>query len=395
MFNKIRKIFKWLLIVLLILFVSANLFILLSGRTYMYKAIACTYLIGQSGPGILDKDYFHSRTVENLEPEPWPMHAYYGKITLTDAQKKDLRKYQTTSFLLFHKDQLLLEEYWEDFDKSTQSNSFSMAKSIVSILIGIAIDEGKIKNEDQLVSDFIPSYKEGERSKLTLKHLLTMSAALDWSESGGNPLSHNAEAYYGSDLNGMIENMQVIGEPGKNYNYQSGATLILGYIIEKATGMKLSDYASEKLWKKIGAENESYWSLDKEDGLEKSYCCFYATSRDFARFGKLYMHDGKWNDHQVVSSEWVKKSITPAKLIDEDGKKELKKYGYCWWMFDYKGHHVYYMRGILGQYVFCLPDMEMIIVRTGHKRGDKDENDFPSDIYLYMDIAIGVNEEIL
>jgi CubicO group peptidase (beta-lactamase class C family) len=383
--NIFKKVFKWLFIVLGIVLLLANVFILVTGRFYLYRAVGYTYLVGQSGPGIHDKDYFYSREIAHAQPEPWPYHREFGKVNLSGEEIKALEKYKTTSFLVFHEDSLLLEHYFEDFTPETVSNSFSMAKSVVSIAVGIAIAEGKIKSVDQPVSDFIPEYKEGKRSELTIFHLLTMSAALDWNESGGNPLSHNAEAYYGTDLEEMILECEVIGEPGKIFNYQSGATMILGYVVEKATGMKLSKYIEEKIWKKIGAENTAYWSLDHEDGTEKAYCCMYSTGRDFARFGKLYMHHGNWNGTQIVPEEWVKTSLTPAPLMDEDGKPN-ERYGYCWWMVKHKDMPCFYMRGILGQYVICIPEKELIIVRTGHKRGEK-QGDQPLDIFTYMNIA--------
>ncbi|MFN3341270.1 MAG: serine hydrolase domain-containing protein [Flavobacteriales bacterium] len=379
------KFFKWTLIALGVLLILANAFILISGRTYIYKAVACTYLVGQSGPGILDLEYFPKREVANQIAEPWPVHPDYASAKLLPEQQKILDQYKSTSFLIFRRDTLVLEYYTGGFDEHTVSNSFSMAKSLVSLLCGIAIDEGKIKGVDQPVSDFIPSFAEGEKSKLTLWHLLTMSAATDWSESGGNPLSHNAEAYYGWDLEGMIEDTKVEGEPGKKFYYQSGITLILGYCVYKATGVPLAEYASEKVWKNIGAEQPAYWSLDKEGGLEKSYCCLYATGRDFARLGKLYMHAGAWNGKRIVSSDWVQQSITPAELIDEDGSKN-QRYGYQWWITQYEGKKVFYMRGILGQYVICYPEEDLIIVRTGHKRGRK-QNDTPVEIDDYIRIA--------
>lgn len=381
----LKKIAKIFFITVFSLLIIGSIFAVATGRTYLFRAVYYTYLHGQSGPGIQDKDYFYYREIHEAVPQPWPTDKYYAKVNLNPSQIKKLEDYKTTSFLVFHKDALLLETYFEDFNFKTVSNSFSMAKSIVSICIGIAIDEGKIKDENQFVSDFIPSFKEGEKSKLTLKHLLTMSGGLDWSESGGNPLSNNAEAYYGTDLKSMIEEVNVVTDPGKKFDYQSGATLILGYVVELATGQKLSHYASDKIWKKIGAENIAYWSLDAEDGLEKSYCCYYATARDFARFGKLYLHHGIWHGDTIVSPEWVQKSISPADLLDEDGSK-LKRYGYSWWMTDHKGEAVYYMRGILGQYVICMPESEIVIVRTGHKRGEK-RGDQPLDIYDYMNIA--------
>lgn len=382
----VKKISKIILLTVFSLVLLASLFAVFTGRTYLFRAVYYTYLHGQSGPGIQDLNYFYHREIPTSSPQPWITDDFYGKLSLNTDQRQKLSSYKTTSFLVFHQDQLLLEEYFEDFNYQTVSNSFSMAKSMVSLCIGIAIDEEKILSEDQLVSDFIPAFKTDDRSQLTIKHLLTMSAGLDWSESGGNPLSNNAEAYYGTDLLGMIDRVKVISTPGKNFDYQSGATLILGYIVEVASGQKLSDFIADKFWKKVGAENSAFWSLDQQDGLEKSYCCFYATARDFARYGKLYLHNGIWDGDTIVNPEWVKKSITPADLLDEDGTP-LKRYGYCWWMVDYNEETIFYMRGILGQYVICMPNEEIIIVRTGHKRGEK-RGDQPLDIYDYIDIAL-------
>lgn len=383
-----KKFLKWFFITVFSILTLGCLVILFSGKWYIFKAVACTYLVGQSGPGIQDRNFFPEREIQNaVQPRPWEEDENFGKMELNAGQQEKLENYKTTSFLVFAEDKILFEKYWENFEETTVSNSFSMAKSFVSLLIGIAIEEGKIKSVDQPVSDFVESFKEGDKSKLTLRHLLTMSASLTWSESGGNPFSDNAEAYYGSDLEGMINDIEVEGEPGKRFYYQSGATLVLGYVIEKATGKKLSDYASEKLWQPVQAEHPAFWSLDKEDGLEKSYCCWYATSRDFARIGKLMLHNGKWNDTQVVPENYVKESIAPAPLMKEDGSPN-DKYGFSWWIVEHKNRKVFYARGILGQYIICIPEENIIVVRTGHKRGEKKINDHPADVFDYIDIGL-------
>jgi CubicO group peptidase (beta-lactamase class C family) len=392
----LKKVFRWLGIFILALLIIANLFILISGKFYLYKAVWYTYFHGQTGPGIYDQDYFYSREIpETVKPDYWHDHESKDKVKPNQEILSKIESYQSTSILVIHKDKILYEKYWQDHDEDKVSNSFSVAKSITSMLIGIAIDEGKIKSVDQPVSDFIPEYKNDDRKKLKIKHLLTMSAALDWTESGGNPLSDNAEAYYGWDLKGMIDDVKMAGEPGKTFIYQSGATLILGYIIEVATGKKLANYAYEKIWEPIGAEHRAYWSLDQENGLEKAYCCFYSTTRDFARIGRIMMDGGVWksinfgesHDVRILSEKYVAESITPAILKNEDGENN-DCYGYKWWLTEFDGKKVFYARGILGQYILCIPEMELIIVRTGHKRGDKKEgDDHPSDIYVYMDLA--------
>ncbi len=178
-------------------------------------------------------------------------------------------------------------------------------------------------------------------------------------------------------------------EPGKVFKYLGGNTQLLASILEKVTGKTLSDYASEKLWIPIGAKNPAYWSLDKENGTEKASCCFNSNARDFARIGKLYLDSGKWNGKQLISLDYVLNSIKPADLVDESGKKN-EKYGYQWWTIpNYKGHDIFYMRGILGQYVLCIPDKKMLVIRLGHKREKTAPGqDHPGDVFHYLDAAL-------
>lgn len=387
MFSILFKIFRFLFKAFLVLFILANLFILISGKFYLYRAVYYTYLHGQSGPGIFDKDYFPSREVAKGNGEPWPVAKNYGKLKIEASERKKIESFATTSFLVFKNDSLLYEEYFDGFDKEKTSNSFSMAKSVVGLLIGVAIDEGKIKSIDEPVGNYLADYKKGNRAKITIRHLLTMSAAMVWNESGGNPLSDNAEAYYGTNLTSLMQNVEYDNNPGKYFDYKSGTTQVLAMVLEKATEKKLSDYASEKIWKKIGAENNAFWSLDHEGGVEKAYCCMYATSRDYARLGKLLLHYGKWNNEQIIDSAYVVEATRPADLLIPDGGKN-DRYGFKIWCTTYNNKPLYYLRGIKGQYVVCLPSENMIIVRTGHKRGEKRNDDQPEDLFNYIDAAM-------
>ena len=141
------------------------------------------------------------------------------------------------------------------------------------MLIGIATEEGLIRSIDESVGNYIPEFKDSELSEITIRHLLLMASGLDWTESGKNPLSNNAESYYGTDLYGLVTRQRKIAKPGKTFIYQSGNSQLLGFIIEKASGKALSEYCSEKLWSQMNMESDAYWSLDKENGAEKAYCC--------------------------------------------------------------------------------------------------------------------------
>lgn len=385
----LKRIWNYTWKFILFFLIVANLYILITGNFYLYRAVYYTFFQGQISPGIFDKDYFYSREIKNSEAQLWPVSAEYNKHTIVKTERKKLEALNTTSYLVFRNDTLVYEEYFENFGQKETSNSFSMAKSVVGLLIGIVKDEGKIKSIDDPVSDYLPNYDKGNRKRITIRHLLTMSADLVWNESAWNPLSHNAEAYYGTDLNEMMGLVEYGAAPEKIFDYKSGSTQVLGMIVMKVTGKTLSEYASEKLWKKIGAEDKAYWSLDHEKGVEKAFCCLYATSRDYARLGKLMMHHGKWNGEQIIDSAYVAECIKPAKLKTTDGL-ENSTYGLTWWINKHKGLDVFYARGIKGQYVICIPSKKLMVVRTGHNRGKKRADDTPEELFLLIDIALSI-----
>lgn len=381
----LKKTGKWFVIILVIL----NLIIIISGKTYLYKGIANTYLKGRSGPNISEYAIFDNREVKAGTVLKWNLSGNYDKKTVSDAHLKEFGDMKTIAFVVIKNDSIIHEQYWDGFGEDSHTNSFSMGKTFTSILIGCAIDDGFIKNVDQPVGDFLPEYKTGDNAKLTIKHLLTMSSGINFDEDYVNPFAYPGAAYYGSDIKKLTYGYKVTSEPGKTFDYLSGNTELLGFILEKATGKNVSDYASEKLWKPIGAKYSAFWSLDHEGGMEKTYCCFNSNALDFARIGKLYLDSGKVNGKQVVSTEYVLNSIKPADLMDDFGKKNTK-YGYCWWLIPkYKGHDIFYCRGLLGQYIVCIPDQKMIVVRLGNLKEKKvPGHDHSIDVFYYIDAAL-------
>lgn len=381
----LKKTGKWFLII----FVVLNLIIIVSGKTYLYKAVANTYFKGRSGPNISEYAIFDNREVKTGAFQKWNLAGSYNSKAVSDSHKKEFEEMETIAFVVIKNDSITHEQYWDGYGEDSHTNSFSMAKTFTSILIGCAIDDGFIKNVDQPVGDFLPEYKEGEGAKLTIKHLLTMSSGINFDEDYVNPFAYPGAAYYGSDLKKLTLKYELTSEPGKTFAYLSGNTELLGFVLEKVTGKTVSDYASEKLWKPIGAKNGALWSLDHEGGMEKTYCCFNSNARDFGRIGELFLDSGKWNGKQVISTEYVLNSIKPADLMDDFGKKNAK-YGYSWWLIpNYKGHDIFYARGILGQYILCIPKLNMVVVRLGNKREKKiPGQDHPTDVFYYVDAAL-------
>lgn len=362
----IKKTVKWLFILILLFVIGFNVAIVVTGRYYIYKGIANTYLRGHIRPTIYDLDVFNNRKVEMGTPQPWPEHTNLGRLSISKEERSMLERLNTASFLVVYDDTLIYEEYWGEHGENVFGNSFSMAKSVVSILIGVALDEGKIKSLDEPVSNYLPEFDD-EKKNITIRHVLTMCTGLSWSESYVSPFCDVAELYYDTDDRDLTCNRRIIEEePGKIWRYKSGDTQVLMYILVAATGTTVSEYASEKLWKKIGAESEAWWSLaDDEKSNEKAFCCFYATSRDFLRLGKLVNNRGNWNGEQLVSKSYMDEFCSLAPLKKSDGKPN-NVYGFQYWIYTGLPYEVTYFRGISGQYIISIPDKKLVIVHTGN-----------------------------
>ena len=351
-----------------------------------------TYLKGRVTAGIDEYKIFENRTVKAGTTHEWALGKDYNTSKIPSQYVGDIERMKTIAYLIIKDDSIRHEEYWGGYSDTSHTSSFSMAKTFISILVGIAIEEGKIKSLDQSIGDFLPEYKEGSKSKVTIRHLLTMSSGINFDESYINPIGFAAEAYYGDDLRKLIFKYDAEGEPGKQFEYLSGNTQLLGFVLSKSVGMSVSDYASDKLWKPVEAEYDAYWSLDHKEGDEKAYCCFNSNARDFARIGKLYLDSGRWDTTQVVHENYVLESIQPAPTLDGDEKNN--RYGYSWWLMpEYKGHNIFYARGILGQYIIMIPDENMIIVRLGKMRELINVNNHPKDLYWYIDAALEMCEK--
>jgi CubicO group peptidase (beta-lactamase class C family) len=372
----------------IVLIAGVAIFLAIPRNHYIVRA-----LIYQK-PKIDEFNIFDSRKVLKGEPQKWAVSEKYNTYSFNPEQLAYFNTYKTVAYLVVKDTMLLSETYWGGYNKDSYSNSFSMSKSVVSLLIGCAIQDGYIKSIDQPVGDFLPEYKEGDRSKITLRNLLTMSSNLSWDESYSSLFSVTTQAYYGNDIKRIVLNLHSMGEPGKFFDYRGSDPQLLALIIEAVSGKKLSEYASEKIWKIVGAEYDALWSLDKKNGTEKASCCFNSNARDFARFGQLMLNGGKWKGKQIIPEWWVKE-ITKQEnqLIDKELNQPNKRYGMQWWLLNYRNFNVFYARGILGQYIFVIPELNTVIVRLGHMRNDVKIDGHPEDVYKYIDFGIDIVEK--
>lgn len=366
-----KKVIISILSLILILFLS----LFISGKTYLLKALRSTYLSGHSTAHIHDQSSFDLAQVKKGVSEEWALSTHYNEKSLSPSLEKFHEDNKSIAFLAIKDDALAFEKYWDEGGVNVATNTFSMTKSVVGMLLGIAMQDNKIQNVFQPVSDFIPQFAEDVdknnyfNHKLEIRHLLSMTAGLEWDEDYYS-ISQTSEAYYGENVNDLVVNLKVVKEPGSQYEYQSAATQLLGIVIEKATGMKLAEYASQKLWSKIGTSQNATWHLD-DSGNALAFCCFSATARDMARLGQLFLKKGNWQGEQVLPEPFVDISTQPS--------AKSSSYGYQWWLYNNNGTDAYYMQGHLGQYVIVIPKLNLVLVRLGHKNSTTE-----SDIEVYI-----------
>ena len=321
----------------------------------------------------------------------WPAAADYNTYRMSGREEAYLDSLRTVAFLVIQHDSVVYEEYRDGWNDTLTSNLYSSTKSVVGLLVGAALDEGKIGSLDDPVGKYIPAFAGGERRKVTVRHLLTMSGGLAWDESYASLFSVTTRGYYGDDLYDLVTGLEVADEPGRRFSYRSGETQLLAFVVEAATGRTLSEYAEEKLWRPMQACRDAYWLLDREGGDEKAFCCFHTTAREAARLARLMLREGDWNGRQVVSREYMREATSPASyLLDEWGEGPLDYYGFQIWIMRYRGQVNPYFRGMLGQYVVAIPERDAILVRLGHRQEKTYVRETNRDVYRYMDIAMNI-----
>jgi CubicO group peptidase (beta-lactamase class C family) len=330
-----------------------------------------------------DLEKFPARTIHNAPPtfrfDKLPADNPYAsqiEAIASDSSNGSLEGYLdasgTTAFLVIHDDKLLYERYFDSYDETSVNTSFSMAKSFASALVGIAIDEGHIKSVNEPITNYIPELLEKDKrfKSITIRDLLTMSSGIKYEEGGDLPGSEEADdtkTYYATDLRKLALNCRIEGEPGEYFEYNNYNPLLVGLILERATGMSVSRYMEEKVWKPIGMQVDGSWSLDSSrSGFEKMESGVNARARDFARFGMLFAKEGNWEGEQLVSKEWVEESTRADTSTDPS-----QDYQYFWWVDTPDGKHHFSARGNYGQYIYVAPEKDLVIVRLGKEEGER------------------------
>lgn len=348
-------------IVIIFLFGSCNVF-----KSLRYGGI----------PSQNDFVHFPQRKVANNEEAIFNFrqpHKDYGLGTTIGLTDRDFNStnvsldefaklHKTEALLIIRNDTILYEKYLRDKTDTTLFSSFSMVKPMISTLIGIAIDEGEITSEDELLISYLTEYNQKTGwEKITIENLLHHNSGIKFTDSQFSPASDNAEYYWGNNLREKALAATIECAPNTVFKYSSINTLLLGLILERVYSKSLSSILEEKIWKRIGAESAAYWSLDAADstGVEKAFCCLQTRAVDIAKFGKLYLQNGNWNGEQIVSKAWVKSSTTP----DPNGNNK-HYYNNNWGIGPIK-YGSFFAVGLFSQYLYIYPEKNIIIVRYG------------------------------
>lgn len=281
----------------------------------------------------------------------------------------------TVAFIVIKNDSICYEKYFSKYSDSSIVPSFSMAKSVTSLLIGKAIEEGLIASVQDPITKYIKGMDD-EFQKVTIEHVLQMTSGIAFNESYANPTGEAGKFYYGDDLTTAVTDLQLAEKPGTKFNYVSGNTQLLGAVLQGALkGKSITAYLQEKIWTPLGMEFPATWSTDhkRADAIEKTFCCLNARARDFAKIGSMMLHQGYWNGQQIINKEWVAAS-THAN-VTQGG---VSFYKYQWWL---PGTNDFMAEGILGQFVYVNPTKNLVMVRLGKNPGNTDWSQ------LFVDLA--------
>jgi CubicO group peptidase (beta-lactamase class C family) len=302
----------------------------------------------------------------------------------------------TAAFVVIKNDSIIYERYFNGFSDHSLLPSFSVAKSFVSTLIAIAIEEGKIKSPSEPITNYLPELLQRDKNfaRITIQHLLDMRSGLKFHEGSYGLKDDAIKLGFRPNLKKHALKVKIEKEPGGEFEYQSINTEFLALILEKATGKKISAYLEEKLWMPMGAESNATWNVDsKKRKQEIAFAALNATAKDFAKLGKLYLHEGNWEGQQIVPSSWINT------VNNSDSMQRAGGYKNQWWsnlsykFFKDSVHAVefrnsvkhagalqkssnyfrvayrsdaFFARGILNQFIYVNPANKVIIVRLGH-----------------------------
>lgn len=299
-------------------------------------------------------------------------YTYKGKIQTKNLDTL-LEETGTTAFIVINDGTILYENYFNGNQRDSIVTSFSIAKSITALIVGIAIDDGYIESLEDPVTKYMPELKnvDPRYANITLRHLLSMKSGIRFKDTD-IPWHDKSRAYYHPNLREVVTNLPIATAPGDEFVYNTFNPIILGMIVERATGQSVVEYFEAQFWQRMGMEYEASWSIDsEEDAMAKMESGINPRAIDFAKIGQLLLSDGNWNGEQIVPKKWIadSKKIDPENRVSKIGENIYYQNG--WWLYGPTETDKFTVSGWghLGQYLFVFPDENMLVMRFGKEIG--------------------------
>lgn len=337
--------------------------------------------------------YFPSRLIRRgpqVHPLPCADRALDLPLTV-DGKDTSLEAYmarhRVAGLLIIKNGRIVLERYALGNDERSKWYSFSVGKSVVSTLVGAALQQGHIRSLDQPVTDYLPTLSGTAYDGATIRHLLQMSSGVAWNEGyrdGTSDVSRMYEAIVAGRPGGIVAVMKTLereATPGTKFLYKTGETHLLGEIVTAATGKRLADYLSERIWSRFGMESDGYWILESLDGQETGGGAVNFTLRDYGRFGLFILGGGMAAGEPILPEGWIEAATHPPPDSPQVGYGKVVPglplgYGYQWWSFPPRAQATgiaalanhegaFAGEGIFGQFLYINPRENLVAVHWG------------------------------
>ncbi len=355
-----------------------------SGYGFLITAAQRVYLQGNTTANINDYQQFYTRTIQAGIKQALNESSRVNSKPLSEQFQQDVADQGIAAFLVIQNGEIVSERYFNGYNDRSKTNSFSMAKTVLTMMVAKAIDEGHIESFDQPLIELLPEFSDDPLAKeATLAQLSLMTSGYEWTEHYYSPISPTVELLYGSDIEDFLLDGEFSAEPGTFWEYSSASTQLLGIALLRALrksdpDMTLSQYLSDTLWKPLAMNDDGLWHLDNS-GMELVFCCLNTNARNYARFGMLMLNDGVWYGKRLLPAGLVEQMIQPI------GDAH---YGYSTWLgLEHDPAH-YYLSGHLGQFVIVVPEHNMVVVRLGESTSS--ERDMIKDeIPMLIQEALG------
>ena len=378
---RLRKSLKWSTRVAIVIVIAALIWV-----DWRFVTRAVTY----PDDPIMAVDWYHPRAIVAGNPQESLPTATVPATPELAMALKDILNYvaerNSTGLMVMHRGEIVLEHYWRGYDKTSPFNAMSMSKSILGLMVGQAIAEGAITSLEESAAQYLPEWQHDDRAAITLKDLIYMQSGLRNERSTTSPTSDLVHLYIGSDIEKTALAIPSVEPPGQTYDYNNVNTQVLAIVLERATGIPYPEYLSSRLWQPLRASDASIW-LDRPNGMAKTFCCLFATLRDWARVGQMLLNQGQFGEQQIIPTGWIEEMLIPSPIETTFGK-------HIWVKArtpdhpnvdqsatePYLADDTICLDGRDLQRVFVIPSLELVIVRMGEHPENWDDAIIPNTL---------------